>query len=398
MAAIGLVDLVGAPTGAQSADVGAELVSANAADTPFTGSSTNPSISDAGDVVVFTSQNTPAAGEPAEFDVVVRRSAADAAPEVLLIDLDSTRPVAAAISGDGCTAAYSAMVDRPAENLSPDEPMPDEPPAVVDDEVADDPPLHPEVVELRAVALCGAPGIEPITAVLDRVEGETPLTAPAMATDGSVIAWATPTAIRAYSSSSTPEVVDVVEIAAPGPDAVVGGHLDMTADGSTIVFEAGPLTTDPGDAADAIDPSVYISTVTEAAVATDPPVVVTERFAPSDAGSSWPTISGDGTIVVYQSDQALPIDGIPADGDYLVLADRSAAPVTHRVLTHACGTARPGCERNGAGLRRLRIGPDPPLGFHGAVRRVHRAHREPEGRRGIRRRCSCVRVRRCGVR
>jgi hypothetical protein len=348
VAAIGLVDLVGAPTGAQSADVRAELVSVDAGNVALSGSNTNPSISDAGSVVVFTNQRPAAVSEPPEYDLIVRKKAVDAAAvEVVRVDLNSSHPVAAAVSGDGCTMAYSVMVDRPVLDPPADLPGGAGQPAV-DGGEAGAAPIEPEVVELRTVALCGTAGIEPEVTVLDRVEGATPFTTPSLSADGATVVWAVRDAVRSYAGTSTPEAADFIEVAAPGPDFMIGGHLDMTADGSTIVFEAGPLTADPDDPADAIDPSVFITTITAPAVATDPTVVATELFAPSDAGSSWPTISGDGALVVYQSDQPLPIAGVPADGNYLVLADRSVAPVAHRVLT--TGAVRPALAANGTAL------------------------------------------------
>ncbi len=348
VAAIGLVDIVGAPTGAQSADVRAELVSADGVNVALTGISTNPSISGAGDVVVFSNE-TPAIDElPAEHDLVVRkRSVGDTPAEVLLIDLNSPQPIIAALSGDGCTVAYSAMVDRPVVDPPAEEPPAAEPEPAPEPEPEPE-PLHPEVVELRTLALCGAPGIEAATTVLDRVEGMTPLAAPALSSDGTTIVWPADDSVLAYAATSTPDVPDVIEISAPGAEFLIGGHLDISADGSIIVFEAGPLTADPEDAADEIAASVFITTIEPADVVTDPPVITTELFAPSADGSSWPTISSDGALVIYQSDQQLPIDGVPAEGDYLVIADRTVAPVGHQVLT--TGAVRPDLSGDGTAV------------------------------------------------
>ncbi len=304
--------MIGAPTGAQSADVRAVLVSVDSAGAALAGTNTGPSVSDDGNRIVFTHRSAAAPDVAAPYDLVVRRRATGTEPAAsLVIGVASSDPVAAAISGDGCTVAYSVMVPRPAGEAQVE--------ALT-------------VVELRTVDVCGAPGVVPEPVVIDRVEGAAPLAAPALSTDGSTSAWATGTTVRVYRSSLAAPKPVAVEIDTPLADDRVGPQLDITGDGLTVVFESGPVTADPNDGAAAIDADVYLATLTSTGDAT-PPTVVVELFAPSDAGSSWPTISADGTLVVYQSDRQLPIAGIPATGNYLVVAERAAAGTTHRLLT-----------------------------------------------------------------
>lgn len=371
VAAIGLVDTFGAPTGAQSADVVAELVSVDAEGAALGGSNTRPSVSDDGNTIVFTNFSPAGVVEPGVFDLVVRRRSVDVGvARSLLIAVGSKAPLAAAVSGDGCVVAYSAVVPRPAEEKA-DAAADADADAV---EVADAVQVADEAIELRTLNLCGAPGIEPATVVLDRIDASSPgpvvpLPAPALASNGSIVAFATSSSIAMYEAASTPDTPLVATMAAP--DGLrIGDRLDLTADGRTVVFEAGPPTdaspddASPDDAApddaapdegapddgapDGIDPSVYLATVEPGVLEADLPVIGVELFAPSDAGSSWPSISATGDLVVYQSSQQLPIVGVPAAGSYVVLAERSETGTTHRVLTDTA--VRPDLAADGAAI------------------------------------------------
>jgi hypothetical protein len=363
VATIGLVDLFGAPTGAQSADVVAELVSVDADGAALGGTNTRPSVSADGNTIVFTNFSPAVGDDPGVYDLIVRRRAADAAATgALLVAVGSTAPVEAAVSGDGCVVAYSTVVPRPVEEIIDDaggvddaqldDPLADPASGVVADDAVAAPQVAGEVIELRALHLCGVPGIEPTSSVLDRIDGDAadeimPLSAPALASDGSIVAFATQAAVAMYDVGSTPEQPAVVSINAPGAEQLIGHRLDVTADGRTVVFEAGLPTADPDDAANVIDASVYLATF-EPAVDAGLPAITGELFAPTDVGSSWPSISADGTFVAYQSDQPLPIDGIPAEGSYIVLAERSATGTTHRLLTDTA--VRPDLASNGEAI------------------------------------------------
>ena len=352
LASIGLVDLFGAPTGAQSADVSAELVSAQTNDVPLGGTGTHPSVSDDGATVVFT--NFTGGGQNGTYDLVVRNRGNTTS--TLPIAVGSADLIRAAISGDGCTVAYSVVAPRPVAPTTTTTTLPATttttlpattttlagattttvagtattitttttttlPATTTTTTTIPAPVLDPDIIELRTLDLCGSPGTAPIAVVLDRIEGNEPLAAPALSNDGSVIAFPADTNVLVYGASSTPAAPVVTEIEPPNAGDVVGDRLDITADGATIVFEAGsPI-------------SVHIATVATPTAAAVAPVVTGQLFAPSAAGSSWPTISADGTLVAYQSDQQLPIDDIPATGDYVVIAERDGATVTHRLLT-----------------------------------------------------------------
>ena len=118
----------------------------------------------------------------------------------------------------------------------------------------------------------------------------------------------------------------------------------MSADGRSLVFESGEPNGDFGSSeADAFRPgdpvltNVYVAAMP---AANDPGVTtpVVQLLAPKRLGSAGPTISADGAFVVYESASPGLLPDAPADGPYLVLADRAVA--SQRVLTTGATDAR----------------------------------------------------------
>jgi hypothetical protein len=106
LAAIGVVDVVGAPTDAQVATAVNEVASAASDGTPLIGQSSSPSVSDDGLVVVFANIG---AGSNRLFVRTRSDGAASARTDVVFPNGDesSVNPVVGAVSGDGCTVAYA---------------------------------------------------------------------------------------------------------------------------------------------------------------------------------------------------------------------------------------------------------------------------------------------------
>lgn len=172
-------------------------------------------------------------------------------------------------------------------------------------------------VTLTLVDRCGASsggpsdGSLPIGAVLDTVGiaagdvAAASVAAPALSFDGSTVVWSTGREIRRYvrTTASAPyERTNAFDVVANGsPDAATGTHVDVSADGLTVVFVAGPGTTPFGPspsnvhvwtaATSQADPELLSSTSVTSAV-------------PGASDSTAPTISADGSFVVFESTAA----------------------------------------------------------------------------------------------
>jgi hypothetical protein len=295
LAAIGVVDVVGAPTDAQVATAVNEVASAASDGTPLIGQSSSPSVSDDGLVVVFANIG---AGSNRLFVRTRSDGAASARTDVVFPNGDesSVNPVVGAVSGDGCTVAYAVALASQAA------------------------PAQGATTELRIVDRCGPGGIAPQQLVLDSIEAASALPAPALSIDGSSIAWPVGDEVRVYSAASTSENPAFVSTRSDVANDQVGARLDLSADGRSLVFESGA-------AAGSGDPkltNVYFATLP---AGTDPagttPIV--ELLAPTRLGSSGPTISADGALIVYESESPGLFAGAPSDGPYLVLVNRTAA-------------------------------------------------------------------------
>jgi len=243
-----------------------------------------PAISDTGVVVAFDAidatvavdaGNDPLTDEAslANRTVVVRDRVGGTSRQV-----DEPRSAAPGISGNGCVVAYSVF--RAGD------------------------------VTLTAVDRCSAPVDEQLPAgmqlesfPIDRDDiAAASVAAPALSFDGSTIVWSTGSEIRRYVRPATGvayEVGGTVEIAAAASiDAVTGRQVDISADGNTAVFVAGP-----GETPFEPQPSnVYLWS----AKASDPDPVaeLISATAPGAEGSyssSSPTISSDGLFVVFEA-------------------------------------------------------------------------------------------------
>lgn len=217
------------------------------------------------------------------------------------------RSAAPGISGNGCVVAYSVF--------GPTEAGADVTLTVVDRCVASiDDPL-PIGAPLDTVSL-GAADIAAASSA-----------APALSFDGSTIVWSTGSEIRQYVRA-TPAAPYVPGNSVDGPtptspEVVTGTQVDVSADGRTVVFEAGlggaPFVPAPSNVYvwSAADPNA----VPELISATSPE-------AQGSYSSSSPTISSDGLFVVFESIRTdLPVsNGSTVAKPFVVgaeLADRS---------------------------------------------------------------------------
>lgn len=119
-----------------------------------------------------------------------------------------------------------------------------------------------------------------------------PLAGAAVSFDGTVIAFSNGDDIIRLQGTLTGYVAGVPfdnDVIAT-PDSVTGPNLDMSSDGSTIVFEAG-IDTDPDDASNSIAYGVHRWTNTG-----------TSTVTPIASNSTSPTISADGSLVAFSSD------------------------------------------------------------------------------------------------
>jgi len=183
-------------------------------------------------------------------------------------ELDSAAP---GISGNGCVVAYSAQ--------------------------------QASRIALRVVDRCvnPAPALLPVGSVVGHVAGDLTLSSPpALSFDGSTIVWSTGTEIRRYARAAPDGVHELTDAFAPAPDAttgiVMGADVDVSADGTAVVFVAGPgeVPYEPAPA------NVYLwSSVTPDI---DPVAISTTPSGdPGPADSTSPTISADGAFLVFES-------------------------------------------------------------------------------------------------
>ena len=285
---IGVVAAVGSSIGAQDLPVAIEPISVvGAGSTPVATFNGSPALSDSGAVVAF-----------AAADLVDRSD-----QRVWIRDRASRTTIAAGdehsaapgISGDGCVVAYSVF----------------------------GPPATGATTALVVVDRCrAATGASlPSGAVIDTVRRSAEFSAPALSTDGSTIVWSTGREIRRFErAADTGAYVlrhsfDVAPVASP--DAVTGGKVDVSADGSTVAFVAGP-----GSSAFAPSPpNVY---VWDLAADTSSPTVTllsaTVSGAPGSGQSGSPTMSDDGTSVVFDS----------VSPDLAAISDPVVAPILVR--------------------------------------------------------------------
>lgn len=277
----GLVAAVGSSTGAQSDPVVVERVSVGVDGLPQDLPDT---------VVVAMSDDGGVVAYERAVDVAGASPTPATAPQVWIRDRlgDTGRGVAEApsagpgISGNGCIVAYSVLggtTTRPTSTLT-----------VID----------------RCATAAGLP--LPVGTTVDTVGysgGTVAVSPPAVSFDGSTLAWSTGREIRRYERSE-PVVAATApkyerthsfdSTAIPTSGVVTGVAVDLSADGETLVFVAGPGSTP-------YTPSPSNVYSWDLSTADDGPAVLssTEAATPSEGASTSPSISGDGAFVVFES-------------------------------------------------------------------------------------------------
>jgi len=302
MTAAAAVALISAPGSAQSDESPFVVVSRTPTDTtvdpptggdPWSQVNRSPRMSDDGDVITF------AATDPQGIDQVVIRVRSDD-ETVLVPDAGAANP---AISGDGCVVTYSTFAgtaasgstgDDDTDSPSTSQPEPEPPGDDADDPAGSDaaaPPQAAGAATIRLFDRCAAmndPTVEPVELVT--VPADAPLPPAAVAPGGAVVAVTTGDAIVRFDRGPDGRYTETARVgAATGLQSgeVVGDTVDISVDGSRIVFEAGPGTAP----FEITEPSVR-------SLASGPNVApVVEELS---AGSRDPDMSADGQLIVYE--------------------------------------------------------------------------------------------------
>jgi hypothetical protein len=270
--AVGAVGVVGAfssLTGAQGVPVAVEPVSVTAGGTqpvaPFNGGA---QVSDTGTIVVFEAAGAP---DRADRRVWIRdRSAGTTIPTA------EARSAAPGISGNGCVVAYS---------------VPGAGAAVGN-------------VSLVAVDRCSVSGgvALPSGVVLDTAVTGGSFASPALSFDGSTVVWSTGSEIRRYvrptAQAAYVRTASFDSALTASTTVVTTGDVDVSDDGATVAFVAGPGSTPfaptPGN--------VYVwSAPSGASVPTIELQSPTAQGAPGAAPSGSPSLSSDGSVLVFDS-------------------------------------------------------------------------------------------------
>jgi len=315
--AVGAIGGLGwmSPARSQSVDdpVELEAVSVDADGAPIGDEHSAPSVSATGDVVVF--EVSPLDGEPR---VWVRDRGANTTRPVAEVG-----SVAPGVSGNGCVVAYLVPADVG--------------------------------VRLTVVDRCAAPADAPlpIGTVVDTVdlEGAT-AGAPALSFDGGTIVWSTGREIRRYTRSTPTAAYALAHEfdVSPVADAsvVTGARVDLSADGTAVVFTAGP-----GEQRFEPTPSnVHVWELDETGTPTVEAVSVTADGADGAAASTVPSISDDGSIVVFDTvgDDLAALDGASATFPVVVVVDRDDRS-TNLVVEQA---SRPAVSADGRAIAYVR--------------------------------------------
>lgn len=297
-----------------------------------------PAMSDTGAVVAFATTPTTVelksgdteTTDPATAELESAEAATIADERVWIRDrsADTTRPVAElgssapGISGDGCLVAYVVTRESPDSTAA-----------------------------LTTVDRCAADpsGPLPIGRVVDTMAAtEGVVGAPAVSFDGSTIAWSTGEEIRRYvrgENTLVHEPADVFDVDfVPTPEVRTGERVDVTADGGTVTFVAGP-----GEMPFAPDPAnVYVWSQPDGGPAMIELLSVTAAGLPGAASSGSPSISADGALVAFDSVSAdlVALGTEPVTAPFVVVVDRVAS--TMRVITD--DARLPGLSADGAHL------------------------------------------------
>ena len=298
----------------------AEVVSQPPAGVAVSTPNTSPRISDDGNVVVFDS-TTP--GNPAIPHVMIRdRTAGTTTP---VPDAPSSN---SGVSGNGCVVAYSV------------------------------PAAAPNTVQLLTVNRCStvpagslAAPVPVGTAASPSAVNAAPPT-PALSFDGRVVAWSTGTTVLRYVDGGSGYVLaDTISppLTIPVPpqqSLVTGPTVDLTSDGTRIVFVAGPGTGPYLPAPANVFVWTAATTGASAQAATTQLVSATPSGQLGAGSSTAPSISGDGGIVTYQSDSTDLAGASSATAPFVMVADRAAR--TSRLL--ASGASKPVVSTDGTSI------------------------------------------------
>lgn len=331
-AAVVAVDLVGAPSGAQEAALTLTAI-------PGVGVNADQSISDDGQVVVYEETTLDQSGVPATR-VLIHDRVSGATTGVA--ELGAMNP---AVSGNGCFVTYSTFtpdVEEPPDttttsttttttttttsvpestttttsvpessttstsdpvvDVGADGPAADEQPIVTEAPVVVDEPqaLVRQAIDLVASGTstlyafdrCADPLPQQAVVVVRDIAVTESLGVAAVSFDGTVIAFSNGNDIIRMQGTLTGYVAgvpfDSAVIATPA--AITGPNIDMSSDGSTIVFEAG-TDANPDDAIELIDFGVHVWTN----------VGVTEVTSVA-SNSTSPTVSADGSAIAFVSE------------------------------------------------------------------------------------------------
>jgi hypothetical protein len=294
--AVGAVGVVGAfssLTGAQGVPVAVEPVSVTDGGTqPVAAFNSRVQVSDTGGVAVFESATDPAGTNGRVW--IRDRVAGTSTPTA------ERRSAAPGISGNGCVVAFSVPgVRTAATNVSL---------AVVD----------------RCAVSSGA--ALPSAVVLDTVVSGGAFAAPALSFDGSTIVWSTGSEIRRYVRPTTQAAhvrtasFDSALTATAG--AVTAGDVDVSDDGATVAFVAGPGST-PFAPAPA---NVYVWSAPDGASASTIELMSpTADGTPGAATSGSPSLSSDGSLVVFGSTSTdlAAVGADPVVAPFVVSVDRT---------------------------------------------------------------------------
>ena len=291
---VGLASAYASATGALPATdpIDFEVVSIDAAGGRLTvAENVVPAISDTGAVVAYDTIGAPVAVSEAGPALDARRVWVRDRVGGTSRPVAEPRSAAPGISGNGCVVAYSVFADSGANLAAPDAT-----------------PTVTLTVTLTVVDRCSAPVDERVP-VDERLPAGTPLgkfsiasadvaapsiAAPALSFDGSTIVWSTGSEIRRYVRTASPpsyELDTFGDGTLESAGVVTGPQVDVSADGLTVVFVAGPRIAST---------NVYVWSAADP----DPVPELISETSPEARGSyssSSPTISSDGLFVVFES-------------------------------------------------------------------------------------------------
>ena len=316
--ALGVGGVFAARPHVEAASNPADPVSELAGDAgPVAAASDAPSVSDDGSVVVFVAADE---ADGSDQHVVVRDRVVGSTSVVA-----ESPSLAPAVSGDGCVVVYSVPLSAPNHGqvqltavdrcITPDAgPLEEVLPA--EESLA----AEPIVAELGPAVLAAGSAV-------DTIDSTGTFAVPAVSEDGSVIAWSVGSEIRRYVQTGVDYALaqsfdSAVDSAVVASESVVtGADVDISADGNTVAFVAGPGS-DPYAPTPA---NVYVwSQPGEGLAATIELASMTPVGTPGAADSLAPTISADGSLVLFESasQDLAATGGATTPTPFIVMLDR----------------------------------------------------------------------------